>query len=626
MLVPGAFASPATGQTSAAADEKPATQVLVRFHADADAGERREARRDADADFVEPLPLSGLQVVDPEPGVAVDEAVAALERSPDVLYAEPDALRTTAATPNDQFFNLQWGLRNTGQLVRGTTGAPGADIDATSAWNIATGNTGVAVGVLDSGVDVSHPDLNSNIRRNPGETGGGRETNRLDDDGNGFRDDVTGWDWVQDDNSPNDGDGHGTHVAGTIGARGNDGTGVTGVAWQAGLVPLRVLDDNGSGSVSDLIQGYAYAQRNGIRIVNASLGGSGSSQSERAALVAAPNVLFVVAAGNDGVDNDTTGSFPCNYDLANVVCVAASDSFDALPGFSNYGAGTVDLAAPGVNVLSTSPGNRTAWMSGTSMATPHVAGVAALVRSLRPSASVAAIRATLLGSVDVMPSLRGCVATGGRLNAYRALSGAAQIPPPPRGPAACLTRTPAGPVAMPSPAPTPLPAVRPDPATDPEPSEPVAGAADHRPRSVARRTGRFVRGRGALARLFKDDGRRLEVAARRRSKRRFVSELRAFVRLTTAQRDGLTRLGLTYDGGASRRGVTMRVRIYDWADGRWRTVARLRNATRDRTVRWSTTRDPARFASSRGTVRVSILATAKRPFRSRSDLLRISTR
>jgi len=632
---PASVSAPAAGTTPGPQGAAAPEQVLVRFRSGTRADERRRARGAADADFVEPLPLAGLQLVDPEPGMAVRETVAQLERSPAVLYAEPNVIRTNTAVPNDDFFDRQWGLDNTGQSIRGTVGAPDADMDAPEAWELETGSASVPVGVLDSGVETAHPDLAPNIWRNPREIPG----NGIDDDGNGLKDDVSGWDWVDDDNVPEDLDGHGTHVAGTIAARGNDETGVTGVAWQAGIVPLRVLGADGSGSVGNIIKGYAYAQRNGIKIVNASLGGRVRSNAERDALAAAPDVLVVAAAGNDGADNDGVGSYPCNYDLANVVCVAASDQSDALAGFSNYGSTTVDLAAPGVSIASTYPDFERdcqpdwVYLDGTSMATPQVAGVAALAWSLLPSPSVAGVRAALLDNVDVKPSLAGRVATGGRLNAYRALGGASGTPvtPPPATAPATISCPASAPPATPStapqpltsPAPTPTPAPTPSPTT--APSEPAEVAATHRPGSLSARSGRIFRGRGAVARLFSDDGRRLELTARP-SPRTFVAELTASVKLTAAQRTSLTRLGLTYDGNASGPGVTTRVRVYDWTKRRWRTVATLRNAGRDRTVRWSVASEASRYVSPSGVVRLSIRGSAPKGFRTRSDLLRLSTR
>jgi thermitase len=449
----------------AIAQDQPA--VIVRFEAGADASERAAARRAADVENPERLPSPGLEVVEPEPGVTVRESIEALERSPDVVYAEPDAPRRAVATPDDRFFALQWALRNSGQVVGGTAGVPAADIDAGGAWDVTTGSADVVVAVVDSGVDVSHPDVAPNLWADRGETGGGREANGIDDDGDGLIDDRMGWDWVQGDNQPLDGNGHGTHVAGTIAARGNDATGVAGVAWRASIMPLRVLGDDGSGRVSDVIKAYGYAARHGARIVNASLGGGSSSRAERDAIAAASNVLFVVAAGNDGADNDTTASYPCNYELANVVCVAASDQSDALASFSNYGSRTVDLAAPGVNIASTWPGGTWTLLDGTSMATPHVAGVAALVLAARPGLGVAGLRDVVISSGDPRPALTGRIVSGARLNAARAVAAATGAPAPER-PAATASPQPAAPPAADEPPPASSPP-GPEPAPQPAP-------------------------------------------------------------------------------------------------------------------------------------------------------------
>ncbi|HEX2232432.1 MAG TPA: S8 family peptidase, partial [Thermoleophilaceae bacterium] len=389
-------------------------RVIVRFRPGADAGDRAGARRAASAELEDVLPVSRMQLVDPTPGTSVRSAVERLERSPAVAYAEPDLPRAALARPNDTYFDLLWGLHNTGQTVAGRAGTVDADVDGEEAWDVTTGAAGVTVAVVDSGVDAGHPDLAPNM--------------------------AEGHDWVDGDADPADLNGHGTHVAGTIAARGNDGTGVAGVAWRASLVPLRVLDAEGSGYVSDVIQAYAHARDRKLRVVNASLGGDSYSQAERDTIASAPETLFVVAAGNDGADNDATGSFPCNYDLVNVVCVAATDQDDQLAGFSNRGAVTVDLAAPGVNVASTWPGADWAFLDGTSMATPHVAGAAALLWSALPSATVADVRNILLDTVEPERSLLDVTATGGRLNTAGAVRhaaavarGEAEVPPPPVG-------------------------------------------------------------------------------------------------------------------------------------------------------------------------------------------------
>jgi subtilisin family serine protease len=524
-------------------------QVVVRFRASVDPLSRREALSAESASSVKPLGLSGLELV--RVSGSVPAAIAALQANPAVDYAEPNWIYRAEAIPNDPRYSELWGL---------------AKINAASAWNTTTGSAAVKVAVVDTGIATDHLDLSSNV--------------------------VPGFDFVQGDADPRDFNGHGTHVAGTIGARGNNGIGVTGVNWQVSLMPVRVLDGSGRGSNANVAAGFAYACSHGAAIVNASLGGTGYSQAMRDTIrsAACANTLFVVAAGNEGVSDDSVPHYPCNYgsapdNLANVICVAASGQTDALAGFSNYGR-SVDLAAPGVNIPSTWPAydtvategfedpfvdwtsltdagvpfgrsathaggafsatdspagsyapNSDTWLrrttpmaslagragcrllynlrletqsehdffevsgsgdalnysgsrwsgstngafvpvstdvsrydggsffpalrlvsdadgvtgdggyvddltlqclkanaedyntiSGTSMATPHVSGVAALVKAAHPSYTVAQLKNAILSGVDPVAALRGKVATGGRLDACRAV-GCAAAPP-----------------------------------------------------------------------------------------------------------------------------------------------------------------------------------------------------
>jgi subtilisin family serine protease len=395
--------------------------LIVRFEPGTPAAQRVDVRRDAGVAFEEALPPAGMQVVSVEAGRSVSQAEARLDRDPRVEYAEPNLRRSAALIPNDTYFTREWALHNTGQPVLGTGGTPDADIDAPEAWDLTTGSASVAVAVIDSGVDAAHPDLAPNIWSNPGESGGGKETNGVDDDGDGFVDDAHGWDWVGSDANPADANGHGTHVAGTIGARGNDGIGVSGVSWSTRLMALRVLDSSGNGLLSNVISAYGYAAAHGAKVVNASLGGPGFSQAEYDAIHSAPGTLFVVAAGNNAANNDVSSDYPCAYDLPNLICVAATDQRDGLASFSNYGATTVDLGAPGYRIASDQPGSSFAYMSGTSMATPHVSGVAALVFADSPAASVGGVRQAILGGTDPDPALAGKTVTGARLNARAAL-------------------------------------------------------------------------------------------------------------------------------------------------------------------------------------------------------------
>jgi subtilisin family serine protease len=430
------------------------SRVLVRFEPTAGPDDRAATRGQAGAELRRGLSLRGLQLVAPRPGISRSKLIERLERSTKVLYAEPDYARVGTLIPTDPYFDVQWGLHNTGQSVAGVRGTADADIDGPEAWDLITGSPTAAVAVVDSGIDYGHPDLQANVWTNAGESGNGREANGLDDDGNGYVDDWRGWDWVEADNDPLDLNGHGTHVAGTIGAKGDDGTGVAGVSWSARLLPLRALDAEGTGYVSDVIEAYLYAESKQVKLVNASLGSSGFSQAERDAIASAPETLFVVAAGNDGEDNDLFGHYPCNYTLDNVICVAASDQSDALAYFSDYGKVTVDLAAPGVRVASTWLGGQWAFASGTSMATPHVAGAAALALAQRPGSSTGDLKQAILGSVDQRPALQNKVATGGRLNAYRAVLPA----PPAPEPGSASPTPPAPPPPALTPAPTTAPA------------------------------------------------------------------------------------------------------------------------------------------------------------------------
>lgn len=283
------------------------------------------------------------------------------------------------------------------------------------------------VAIIDAGTDYNHPDLAANIWTNPGEIPG----NGIDDDGNGYVDDVHGYDFVNRDGDPMDDNGHGTHVAGTIGAIGDNGVGVAGVCWNVKIMPLKFLDSGGFGNTGNAILAVQYATQMHARIMNNSWGGGGYSEALRLAIQAASDagILFVAAAGNDAADNDTLPHYPANYDVPLVISVASTDHFDNLSYFSCYGATTVDLAAPGSAILSTTPNNTYSIYSGTSMATPHVSGALALMLARFPSMSGADAKQMLLRSVDPLPSLAGRVLTGGRLNAFTMLAEPDSIPP-----------------------------------------------------------------------------------------------------------------------------------------------------------------------------------------------------
>ncbi|MDO8281670.1 MAG: S8 family serine peptidase [Thermodesulfovibrionia bacterium] len=304
-------------------------------------------------------------------GMSVEDAVMKYKEDPNVEYAEPNYIvHTLAVTPNDTSFTQLWGLNNTGQ----SGGTSDADIDAPEAWDLTKGSESVIIAVVDTGVAYNHTDFSNNIWINNAEVANGNCTNGIDDnlngfiddcgecgdgidnDSNGYTDDCRGWDFVEHDGSPFDLNEHGTHVAGTIAAQGNNALGVTGVMWNAKIMPLRFLGLSGSGTTSDAILAIQYAVDNGARIINNSWGGGGFSHSlEDTIEIYGSDVLFVFAAGNTSRSNDTSPTYPASYDSNNIIAVAATDNQDKLASFSSYGPTTVDLGAPGVSIYSTIP-------------------------------------------------------------------------------------------------------------------------------------------------------------------------------------------------------------------------------------------------------------------------------
>ncbi len=291
--------------------------------------------------------LRGVQLVKLPGHKSIRQALESYLMDTQVEYAEPNYIVHTTVTPNDTYFNQLWGLNNTGQ----SGGTIDADIDAPDAWAITTGSDNVVIAVVDTGVAYNHSDLSSNIWVNPGET---TCTDGIDNDNNGYIDDCYGWDFIGDDNDPTDYNGHGTHVAGTIAAVGNNSTGITGVMWKAKIMPLRFLGVSGSGSTDNAISAILYANAKSAHVINNSWGGSGYSQALKDAIDASSAVV-VCAAGNDGTNNDTTPFYPASYTSSNIISVAATDSNDNLASFSNYGLTSVDVGAPGVGIYSTVP-------------------------------------------------------------------------------------------------------------------------------------------------------------------------------------------------------------------------------------------------------------------------------
>lgn len=396
-------------------------------------------------------------------GVTLNQAQAALQADANIASYELDSVKAAAALPNDALFSQEWSLRNTGQY--GTAAL--ADIHATDAWNLSTGSRSVVVAVIDTGVDYTHPDLAGNIWTN------------AHAGSDGFSGDLHGYNFADENGNPMDNNGHGTHVAGTIGAVGNNGQGVTGVAWNVSIMALKFMDANGAGYTSDAIRAINYATMErtqfgvNVRVINASWGSADNDAALNTAIKTAGDagILFVCAAGNSSLNNDLSPQYPANTPLANVVSVAASDANDHLTVFSDYGPNTVTLAAPGVGIYSTLPGGRYGFLSGTSMATPEVAGVAALAWAYNPTATLAQVCNALVQGVDKVASLAGKVSSGGRLNAYNTLRLLTPSTPTP-APTPVPTPTP-----TPTPAPSPTPAPVPTPTPSPTPAKPsqVAG-------------------------------------------------------------------------------------------------------------------------------------------------------
>jgi len=368
--------------------------------------------------------------------IRLDAVQALVARMPFLRSVEPDRLQRTARTPNDTEFSNQWGLNNIGQFVEGLGfGLEGADIGAVEAWDTTIGTRDNIVAVIDTGIDVTHPDLIPNLWVNPGEVAG----NGIDDDGNGFVDDINGWDFGENDANPQDEEGHGTAVAGTIGAAGNNNLGVTGVNWNVSLMGLKIADRNGSLVTSAIVAAHDYATMmigRGLNIVasNNSYGGFDSAfytdapegfDVERDAIqrFIDAGATFVAAAGNDAFNNDDPDvrAFPASYNIPGLISVAATDNNDQLAGFSNYGAQTVELGAPGTAIRTTAVGGGYTYIDGTSFASPMVAGAVALLKTVKPNASAVEIREALFNSVDPLPSLQGRVRSGGRLNVARAI-------------------------------------------------------------------------------------------------------------------------------------------------------------------------------------------------------------
>lgn len=387
-------------------------------------------------EIVKTFRASGAHLVRFPKVVDVKQMAQAMSLTNATEYVELNQIYHLNAIPNDPNFEQLYGLNNEGK----TGGSTDADIDAPEAWDISTGSREVLVGVIDTGVDYTHPDLVDNMWTNPGETGvdengADKSKNGIDDDQNGYIDDFRGWDFINGDNDPMDGHSHGTHVSGTIGAAGNNGVGVVGVNWEVSIVGLKIFSDAGSTTADAIISAIEYSTKLGVRVTNNSWGGGGFSQPLMDAIAEAneAGIFFIAAAGNSRNDNDARPYYPASYELENIITVAATDHADRLASFSSYGAKTVDVAAPGVDVFSTVHRGRYQSMSGTSMATPHVTGLMALVMAAYPDATFQELRDRVVNTGDVIPSLNNKVISGARINAHSALENDTTAPSAPTG-------------------------------------------------------------------------------------------------------------------------------------------------------------------------------------------------
>ena len=356
---------------------------------------------------------------------ALPNALDTAADQPGALAVEPDYVRQAILVPNDPKYldGTLWGLNQTSD----------ADIDAPEGWNVRSSAGAVIVAVIDTGIKTTHQDLAANMWRNSAEIAG----NKIDDDANGFVDDIFGCDAYNNDGDPTDDQGHGSHCAGTIGGTGNNGIGVTGVAWGVKLMGCKFLSATGSGADSDAVRCIDYARSKGAKVLSNSWGGGGAGVSLQAAIerTRTAGLIFVAAAGNDGINTDISPSYPASLATDNIVSVAATTRTDTLASFSNYGSVTTDLGAPGDGIYSTVSTSDTAYAtySGTSMATPHVAGVLALLMAQFPTESYSSIITRLMNGTDKVPALAGKTKSGGRLNLANALLGT--TPPTPVRPA-----------------------------------------------------------------------------------------------------------------------------------------------------------------------------------------------
>jgi len=402
-------------------------EILVEYKKGLSERSKGMIARQVETDRVKKFEDFEIELVELPLDMSVEEGVKKYKFYPKIEVAEPNYyIRLSATTPDDTNFSDLWGLNNTGQAVNGTSGISDSDMDAPEAWDTTTGSAGVVVALLDSGIDLDHEDLSGNLWTNSGETAG----NGTDDDGNGYVDDVDGWDFVNDDNDPNDDNDHGSNMAGIIGAVGDNNKGVCGVSWTVKIMPIKILNVAGTGTVADAISAVNYAADKNVKVMNASWSATSSSAALKSAIEDS-GALFVAAAGNDGDGNeaqgwdiDTAGQeiYPAAEDSSNILAIAAIDQDDALADFSNFGATSVDVASPGKNIYSCDSADSYEFVSGTSAATAYASGLAGLVLAAKSTLTIAQLKDQIANSVDTKLGLNNKVVTGGRINAHGAVT------------------------------------------------------------------------------------------------------------------------------------------------------------------------------------------------------------
>ena len=399
MMIFGLSVAPTSAQQQAnfSAPQKPECvpgEILVKYKSGATSAAISTASQRVGGEVVDSFDFIGVKLLKTAPERNLNETLSALQATDAVEYAECNYRQFALGTPNDPMYSQQWGFPK---------------INAPTAWSRITQAANVTVAMIDTGISLSHPDLQANLWTNPAPTFG----------------DVHGANFVPatPTGNPDDDHGHGTHTAGTVGAVTNNGLGVAGTAWRVNLMALKFLDANGSGTTANAIRAINYGIQHKADIMSNSWGGGGFSQALSDAINAAnqAGILFVAAAGNSANNNDANPFYPCGYNLPNVICVAATDQNDNLATFSNFGVKTVHLGAPGVAILSTLSGGNYGTLSGTSMATPHVSGAAALLKGAYPTWQAPDLKQQILSTVDPLSSLQGKTVTGGRLNLGRAL-------------------------------------------------------------------------------------------------------------------------------------------------------------------------------------------------------------